>query len=765
MLSTGLIISVALLLLSCLVLYAAASASAHTIDTIVYVMFENRPHGQIFGWRNNSDGFINPDGSVVKFCNDIVFGDKSKGEICATTGQSDRNPCDPDHSTPATTAKIWGPVAAASHNLTHTPSMGGFVNFERLRHGDRKAAELDYCSVLKGFARNATETAPWNALADSFVIGSQFSASIPGPTFCNRLMATSATSMGLTETVPWYGNRSAGNVRGALFPQTSIFGQLTEANKSWAVAANDTVWEIWLADIARNPDRIYPTTEFFKQARGEGGRTLPNFVYINPRVGCTPDGVCGQDMHPDNSVALASTFLKDIYESLRAGPSWNNTLLIVTFDEHGGFADKLPTQTPNPAPGQPGSAPPPDAVSEHGSWPDNFRFDRTGIRIPLLLVSPWLPANQVLGAPAPVHQPTPTSVYEHTSLLKLIRTLLGIEHAVGPLTKRDEWAANMSHIFDLLSGPRTDCPMHLPMPSVTHHHSLPRTVRDHERPLNSLQMDLAEIYGVLGGMIDGEQHHDIADVVPIQKMHEFGPFVQRAFDVHKRMTERWRHSLDPAHHHHLLNRRAWRTSAALRPLHALLRSHHSSSPAAVSAASFSTAAPKFVLRCEPRGSGEHFINATWSIPFIKSAAATGSYTTISTSTALTELDDAPRFNHQKGSQWCWAASTLAVGAEVTVSLCSPSADPRVNRDPAQQWLWRDDQTFRPVGNPGLCVQHGCLKQGSSDSTVPMSSALTLQPCDPLQELQRLSFEGDKKRRGLDFGDYDSMSIVLTLVTS
>jgi phospholipase C len=77
---------------------------------------------------------------------------------------------------------------------------------------------------------------------------------------------------------------------------------------------------------------------------------------------------------------LSERFYKDIYEALRASPQWENLLFVITFDEHGGFYDHVPTPIKN--------VPPPD---DQPSWPSkNFSFDRLGIRVPTLLISPWI---------------------------------------------------------------------------------------------------------------------------------------------------------------------------------------------------------------------------------------------------------------------------------------------------------------------------------------------------------------------------------------
>jgi phospholipase C len=82
-----------------------------------------------------------------------------------------------------------------------------------------------------------------------------------------------------------------------------------------------------------------------------------------------------------HDVAQGQKLIKEVYEALRASPQWNEILLIITYDEHGGFHDHVPTPVADvPSPdGLVGSAP-----------PYSFDFKRLGVRVPALLISPWI---------------------------------------------------------------------------------------------------------------------------------------------------------------------------------------------------------------------------------------------------------------------------------------------------------------------------------------------------------------------------------------
>ena len=86
------------------------------------------------------------------------------------------------------------------------------------------------------------------------------------------------------------------------------------------------------------------------------------------------------DDHPSHDVAVGQRFVKEVYETLRASPQWKEMALLITYDEHGGFYDHVPT----PVTGVPN----PDGII--GPDPFHFRFDRLGVRVPTLIISPWI---------------------------------------------------------------------------------------------------------------------------------------------------------------------------------------------------------------------------------------------------------------------------------------------------------------------------------------------------------------------------------------
>ena len=130
--------------------------------------------------------------------------------------------------------------------------------------------------------------------------------------------------------------------------------------------------------------------------------------------------------------------IKQTYEALRASPLWNKSVLIITYDEHGGFYDHV----------SPPGAPAPDdgAPTRSGNNSLGFTFTQYGVRVPAVIISPRIPKNLI------DHR-----LYDHTSILATLEHLFSLH----PLTNRDKLARSFTDLFSL-STPRTDAPPTLP---------------------------------------------------------------------------------------------------------------------------------------------------------------------------------------------------------------------------------------------------------------------------------------------------------------
>jgi len=145
--------------------------------------------------------------------------------------------------------------------------------------------------------------------------------------------------------------------------------------------------------------------------------TLPAVSYVDPRFLDEQSGTSGDD-HPHADIRNGEAFLNSVYSAVTRGPSWPRTLLVITYDEWGGFFDHVP----------PGVATVPPADAAAGS------DGRRGFRVPCLLVSPWARRQTVSSA-----------LLDHTSILRTIEWRWGL----APLTVRDANAGNLADVLDL----------------------------------------------------------------------------------------------------------------------------------------------------------------------------------------------------------------------------------------------------------------------------------------------------------------------------
>ncbi|HET9729580.1 MAG TPA: alkaline phosphatase family protein [Acidimicrobiia bacterium] len=156
--------------------------------------------------------------------------------------------------------------------------------------------------------------------------------------------------------------------------------------------------------------------EFFDRARAG---TLPHFSFLDPDLDSIAEFFgTGTDDHPYNDVRRGEAWIGEVYRALAASPQWDRLVLIVTFDEHGGFFDHV--------------VPPfvADDTVLHGPGPD---FKRMGFRVPCIIGGPFAPARVAHHGP-----------FEHCSILRMVEWRWGLE----PMTARDRHAQNLAEALD-----------------------------------------------------------------------------------------------------------------------------------------------------------------------------------------------------------------------------------------------------------------------------------------------------------------------------
>ena len=253
------------------------------------------------------------------------------------------------------------------------------------------------------------------SLASTFPLADHYFCSVLGQTFPNRRYLIAATSMGMiNDGVP----------DPAQYPANgTIFDHLHSAGVSMAdyFTRYDSVlptgtMELYPELLIRHPGAIKDTDDFFAAAKNG---TLPGFSIVEPNYSKN------SEEEPQN-IAEGEQFAATVIDAVMSGPAWESTLLIWTYDEHGGYYDHV----------DPPTAPAPDNIGPDTSGPKYTGFKQYGFRVPCVLVSPWGRADFISHA-----------VYDHTSILALV------EHKwnLPAMTHRDAQAHNMLDMLDLSS--------------------------------------------------------------------------------------------------------------------------------------------------------------------------------------------------------------------------------------------------------------------------------------------------------------------------
>jgi phospholipase C len=247
------------------------------------------------------------------------------------------------------------------------------------------------------------------SMASVFPIADRYFCSVLGQTYPNRRYLLAATSIGqVDDTVPGLTDYP---------PNGTIFDELDAHGITWRdyytdLASAELYPPLYLKNVGT---KVIPITNFFTDA---AAGTLPNYCIVEPDYS-------EQSEEDPQNICVGEAFAASVINAVMSGPAWENTLLIWTYDEHGGYYDHVPP----PRAVAPDSIAPQVPAGQGGAFGG---FHRYGFRVPCAVVSPWARANHVSHV-----------VYDHTSILKLVETKWNLP----ALTYRD---ANASPLLDLL---------------------------------------------------------------------------------------------------------------------------------------------------------------------------------------------------------------------------------------------------------------------------------------------------------------------------
>ena len=334
----------------------------------------------------------------------------------------------PKHSIKESTLQVYGyydPVPDGT-----SPTMNGFIK-------SYTSANPDPSQIMQCFT---PEHLPiMTTLAQEFGVFDGWHASVPGPTMVNRAHAFSATSNGM-------GTNDVETIFRGL-PQKSMFRQALDMGLDIGVYFSDGPTTIQMKDM-RSREVLHKQHRLNKLFEDIADGALPDLSWSEPAYFNSDHDYKATDQHPDHDISLGENLIKDIYEPLRASPLWNETAFIITYDEHGGFFDHVAL---------PENIPSPDGIN---STDDPFDFTRLDVRIPTMIVSPYIPKGSVYHAANwtnEVDADPGTGAFDHTSIMSTIlhKILAPQEGFDMPeyLTARDYWAATFEWAFDEISEP------------------------------------------------------------------------------------------------------------------------------------------------------------------------------------------------------------------------------------------------------------------------------------------------------------------------
>jgi phospholipase C len=395
------------------------------VDHVVVLMLENRSFDHMLGFLYTNEGNVSPSGQPYEGLTGTESNPDSTGHpvkvfpITSSTPNAYFMPgADPGEGYQATNNELYGTDSGPS-STGEPATCQGFVKDFAYTLGQEKKQGW---SILPGTVESdimgmfTPQTLPvLSALARGYAVCDHWYASVPTETLANRAFACAGTSQGHMDD------------QTKTFTCPSIFGLLDAHGLGWAIYGYDAqpLTKNTFTDIAKADATHFGLFKDFQGAAAAG--TLPAYTFLEPSWEST-----GNSQHPNYDVALGEQLIHDVYEALRSGPGWPKTLLVLTYDEHGGCYDHVPPPW--------GAAPPDTNVGEYG-----FTFDRFGVRVPTVLVSPLIAPGTVYRAPAG------GAPLDHTSVLKTVEQRWNLP----ALTARDAAAPGFGDVL-VLTTARTD---------------------------------------------------------------------------------------------------------------------------------------------------------------------------------------------------------------------------------------------------------------------------------------------------------------------
>ena len=362
----------------------AGTASMPEIEHIVVLMMENHSFDNLLGMvphqvrgRGSVDGLRVVGGNVVNFNPDA-----NGSPIVARRATS---PC----QLSGKPSQSWN----ASHEAYDNGLNDGFVGASApvaMEYWDKHDLPFTY------------------SLVEHFPIGDRHFSSLLGQTWPNRSYLFAATSTGMINDI----------IAPAPPPHGTIWDRLDHHHIGWAIYYEPPSYPSFeLVPGSDTPARASRVKHFGRFLSDVAAGKLRQFTFLDPNYETT------SEENPQD-IQLGERYIGQVVKALMQAPTWKQTALFITYDEHGGYYDHVP---PPPAIPPDGVAP----VLAPGDVPAGF--DRYGFRVPMIVVSPWARARYVSH-----------TIEDHTSITAFIERKWNLP----AMTLRDANASSMTNYFD-----------------------------------------------------------------------------------------------------------------------------------------------------------------------------------------------------------------------------------------------------------------------------------------------------------------------------
>jgi phospholipase C len=325
------------------------------IEHIVVLMMENRSFDHLLGftWNPGIDGVTPGEYSNL---------DKDGEPHAVTDGAQYQGQLvnDPGHDFEDVYLQMYGVPAGTPAG---EPTMSGFAQSYQ-EHGGGPA------DIMRCFRPDQVPVL--SALGRQYAVCDRWFSSVPGPTLPNRAFAHFGTSFGRLDMDPVY-----------FGSQPSIYQRMYGAGAT-AMIYYYANWSgtMGLTFLLNDQDGYFGLWgDFLNDCKKN---QLPQYAFIEPPYYDHEDTLAG-DQHPDHNIQVGDNFIRQVYNAIRSNnDTWHSTLLLIVWDEHGGIFDHV-------AP----PAVPQQNQDGHVSTAPPFNFDRYGVRVPAVVVSPYIQKGTV----------------------------------------------------------------------------------------------------------------------------------------------------------------------------------------------------------------------------------------------------------------------------------------------------------------------------------------------------------------------------------